>query len=342
MYKLSSFAALVTTALIAIAAETSWSDETVPTASAPPAVQSPTPGIDPASGRYSPPFNRGGYTRWQQPILRPVLPPAYGQSRPYYLPHGQFQPPTATPVENPLSAELKLTQEQLTAESMELDKAHATLEQLQLKLQRSHEAEQALNEKVAAITDKHQAMQARIEELTTKLNSATTTLDQNHQQIASHQQQNNRLTAERNQLRDNLASRDKQLAGEQAERQAATQAIQQAQFANTLSSEQLSTAMVQTETLLNVLTKLNTRLESQMTTLQNDPQDLQQVQSEATEADTQMETHNVTLQHTEQALAVVTAQRDGLLADMATVITERDGLQKDLDACRRKLTRTQE
>jgi septal ring factor EnvC (AmiA/AmiB activator) len=85
--------------------------------------------------------------------------------RPYYPPQRQYRAVPAAPAKNPVSAESKQTQEQLTAKSTELDRAQVTLEQLQLKLQHSREAEHALNEKVAAITGEQQALQAQVAKL---------------------------------------------------------------------------------------------------------------------------------------------------------------------------------
>lgn len=305
MNKLPSFATLVTAALIGIAAESAWSDEATPNGSAVPAMQTPAPETGYVPGWYPPPPNTGGYAQpRQQPSQWPVSPPGYGQLPPYYPPHGQYRAVPAAPAVNPLSAELKQTQEQLRAKSAELDTAIATLEQ-------------------------------------------------HRQQITDDQQQNQMLAAERDRLRDDLDSRDKQLATLQADLQAAMEVIQQAQSENALSSQQLGTAMAQADTLKNELTELNSWLESQKTTLQNaelqtTPQALQQAQSETTapsqllstaeaqaeafnneliELKAQLENQKITLQDTGQALAAVVA--------------ERDGLQKDLAACHRELTRAQ-
>lgn len=163
---MSSIAALVTATSIGIATECAWSDETTPGGSAVPAVQTPVPATNPAAGYYPPPSRRGGYEqRWRQPSQWPAPPAGYGQVRPYYPPQRQYQAAPAAPAKNPVSAESKQTQEQLTAKSTELDTAHATIEQLQLQLQHSLEAERALNEKVAAITGEQQALQAQVTEL---------------------------------------------------------------------------------------------------------------------------------------------------------------------------------
>ena len=78
----------------------------------------------------------------------------------------------------------------------------------------------------------------------------------------------------------------------QADLLAATQTLQQAQSGNTLSSEQLGTAIAQADTLKNVLTEIKTRLESQQTTLQHAgtqtaPQAVQQAPPETTTSEQQ-------------------------------------------------------
>ncbi|MGB5177846.1 MAG: hypothetical protein WBP44_03845 [Gammaproteobacteria bacterium] len=233
----------------------------------------------------------------------------------------------------------------MPSKSTEVDTAQAILEQLQLKLQHSRDAERALDEKVAAITGEQQALQTQVTELMTKLETGNTRLEQLRQQIARKQEQNGTLTAEHERLRSDLASRDKQLATVQAERLATTQTLQQAQSGNTLSSEQLGTAMAQADTLRNVLSDLKTLLESQQTTLQNTglqttaPQAVQLAPPMTTtsgqqpgaagaqvavlnnalnEVKLQLQNQNIRLQDTTQTLAAVVAERDGLQADLAT------------------------
>jgi len=106
-------------------------------------------------------------------------------------------------------------------------------------------------------------------------------------------------TKERDRLRSDLASRDEQLATVQSELQAATQALQQAQAEASTSGQQLGEARSQAEAYNNELTDLKAQLESQKTTVLD----------------------------TEQTLA--------------TVISECDGLQANLAACSLDLTQTQ-
>lgn len=262
MNTLSSFAALVTAALFAIAAGTAWADEAAqnvsaetvwsteaesnepaadvrPDKAAPeesdtPAAQTPAPVTTHVPGRYPPPPAWGGYPQaWQHPSQRPS----------YYLPQGQYRAAPAAPAVNPLSAELNQAREQLAAKSTELDTARATLEQSRLELQQRLEAERVLNEKVADISSEHQVLQARMTELST----------------------------ERDRLRDELAGRDRQQATLQAELQATMEVLLQAQSENTLTGQQLDTAMVQADRLRKTLAELKAWLETQKTTLDNVP-----------------------------------------------------------------------
>ena len=350
MYKSLSINALVAATLIGIAVENAWSDQAMPNGSAAPVTRTAAP----VSG-YQP--------GWHPPPPWPMTPPVYGQQPSFYPPYGQYRAVPTTPAENPLNAELEQTREQLAAKAAELDTANATLEQSHLRLQQSLEAERTLNEKLAIISNEQQALQAHVTE----------------------------LTAERERLRDALASRHKQLAALQTEHQTAMKTLQQAQSGNMLSSQRLDKAMAQADSLKSMLSGLKTRLESQRTTLQNtgrtrttkhdsltsesaspdehlttsqaetpaapqaqagaissDPLlSAARAQAEAsntqlTELKAQMENQKTLLRNTGHTLATVTAERDGLLADMTAVVTERDGLQEQLAACRRELTRARD
>jgi len=309
MNKLSTFSALFTASLITIAAQSAWSDEATPNGSAAPAVQPPVPMAAPAPGWYPPPPNRRGYAQpWQQPPHWAVPPQGYGQLPPRYPARGQSQPVPATPAvaENPLSAELKQTQEQLTASRTELDQTRATLEQLQGKLQHSLEAEQALNENVAAITSEREAMQARVAELNAELDTTTATLGQNRQQIANDQQQTLTLTAERDRLHDELANRDEQLATLNNELQTAREASQQAKSETTTSAEELNAARIQAETFNYELTELKAQLENQESTRLDTEQTLSgerdRLRSDLADRDEQLATLNKELQTARETL----------------------------------------
>jgi outer membrane protein OmpA-like peptidoglycan-associated protein len=294
MQKLLSFAALVTASLITITVENAWSDETAP-------------------GWYPPPPGRGGYVqRWQQPPRWTASPWGYAQVPPGYPPRGGYRVAPGVPpaAQNPLSAELEQTQEQLAAKTSELDEAHATVEQLRTRLEHSLETEQALGQKVMALSSERDTLQAHMTDLTGKLNTTTSALEQHRQQSANDQAQTQALTAERDQLHSDLAARDEQLGSLQAELEAAKQALQQAQTETTTSTQALSDAKAQAETLKSQVADLTAQLESQQT-----------AQSEA-----------------EQAL---TAERDQLHSDLAARDEQLGSLQAELEAATQALQQAQ-
>ena len=332
MKKTSSFAVLVTAALTGIAAENACSHEITPGATAGPAGNTPAYGNGPASGWYPPPPppNARGYAqpRQQQPYW-PARPQGYGQFPPAYPPRGQYRSSPAVPATavNPLSAELKHTQEQLTAKNAELGKVNANLEQLRVILQHRLEAEIALNEKVAAITGEQQAMQARVTELTTELNAATAALQQNRQQLTDNQQQAHELTAERDKLHDDIGNRDEQLATLRAELHTISQALKRAQAEISSSSQQLSDFRAQADASKNERTELQAQLDHRQTALQDVAQKLAGVIAERNKLQAELTTQSEALtqaqaaladDQSEQALATMTAERDKLQAELAT------------------------
>jgi len=132
MNKLSPRNLLVAAALFGIAAESAWSEEATPSVAAAPAEQTASSTTGPAPG-YAPTPNRRGYAQsWRQPPHRPGPPPGYyDHFRPYYPPYRQYRSVPAAPTENPLSAKLKQTQEQLAAKTSELNTANEQLATLQ-------------------------------------------------------------------------------------------------------------------------------------------------------------------------------------------------------------------
>jgi len=152
MNKLSPRNILVAAALIGITAETAWSKEATPSEPAAPVEQTASPGTVNAPVRYPPGPNRGGYAQpWLQPSQWPAPPPGYRQLRPYYPPYGQYRAAPAAPTENPLSVNLKQTQEQLAAKSTELNTANEKLATLQAELLATREAlQQAQTETTVA------------------------------------------------------------------------------------------------------------------------------------------------------------------------------------------------
>jgi hypothetical protein len=226
MNTLTSLAALVAFAVIATMSESVWSDEATEYESAAPAEQILAPTSPVAPGGY-------GQT-WPQPPRWHAPQQFFGRMPPQYPPGQQFQPfppqPATAPAarENPLNAVLKQTQEQLSVKSSELVEAQSMLEQLRGKLQDSLVAEARLTDKVTYNTREQHALRVRVTDLTKTLNAANATLEQQHQLINDLQAQNQTLTAERDQLRSEFASRDKQLTVLQSELQAAMQTLSQA------------------------------------------------------------------------------------------------------------------
>jgi septal ring factor EnvC (AmiA/AmiB activator) len=226
MIKLTTFAALVAIALVATVAESAWSGETTAYESAASAEQTPAPAS---------PVVPGGYAQtWPQPPRWHAPQRIFGRMPPQYPPGQQFQSfppqPAMAPAarENPLNAVLKQTQEQLSAKSSELIEAHSMLEQLRGKLQDSLAAEARLSDKVTYSTREQHALRVRVTDLIKTLNTANATLEQQHQLINDLQAQNQTLMAERDRLRSEFASRDRQLTTLQSELQAAMQTLAQA------------------------------------------------------------------------------------------------------------------
>lgn len=278
MNKLTSFAALVAAALIGSLPESAWSNETPASEPATAAVQTPAPAHGNVPGWYPPP-KPGEPVRTWQPLTRwPAPQQGYGQLPPRYPASRQYPafPPAHVTARaawgNPLSAELKQTQEQLTAKNSELIETHGLLEQLRGQLQDSVATESTLSDKIAYGTREQQALRVRVTELTGTLNTANATLEQQHQLINNHQLQNRQLTAERNQLHSELARRDEQLAALQSELQAATQALAQARSAAGTAGQALSAARARVGTLRDELTRLEAELGHQEARLQSAPQ----------------------------------------------------------------------
>ena len=241
MIKLTTFSALVAVALIATMSENTWSGETTANEPATPAEQTPAPVS---------PVVPGGYAQtWPQPPRWRAPQQIFGRMPPQHPPGQQYQPfpprPATAPAarENPLNAVLKQTQEQLSAKSSELIEAHSMLEQLRGKLQDSLAAEARLTDKVTYCTREQHALRVRVTDLTKTLNAANATLEQQHQLINDLQAQNQTLSAERNQLRSEFASRDKQLAVLQSELQAAMQTLTQAMTRASAARHRVPTGM---------------------------------------------------------------------------------------------------
>jgi len=277
MNKLTIFATLAAAALIGSLPGSAWSEETASNGSPAPAEPTPAPASAVAPGWY-PPAYPGGYAQtWQQAPRWPQQ--GYGQFAPYYPPGGQYQAYPAAPAtapaarENPLSAELKQTQEQLTAKSSELNEARGMLEQLRDELQDSLATEGFLSDKMTYCSREQQALRVRVTELVETLKTSNATLEQQHQLINNHQANNQALTAERDQLHNALASRDEQLATLQSELQSAMQALAQERARAGTADEALSAARAQIGMHRDELSKLEAELEQLESRLQGDPQE---------------------------------------------------------------------
>jgi OOP family OmpA-OmpF porin len=376
MKKFPSFYALVAATILTVASGNTWSEVDSPTGSTAPATQTPAPASGAVPGWYPPAHNQSGYARpWQQRPYRPAHRRGYGQRPRYYSPREQYRTAPATPAitpaaaENPLSAELKRTQEQLTAKSRELDMAHAMLEQLRGKLEESLEIERVLTERMALST---REQQARTSELSAALNTASASMERDQQQITDEQAQNQGLTAERDRLRDELAGRDELHATQQAELQAelqvATKALAQAQAGTSTIEEELDAARAQIETLDNELTTLRADLATQQTEQQNVMQNLteerdqlrsdlagrdeqlatMQSQAEASTSEEELDAARAQIETLTNELAEANAeletwkttqQETGVT--LAAVKGEREGLQADLDGCSQELAQAE-
>ncbi len=241
MNTLTTLTALVAVALIATMSESAWSGETTEYEFAAPAEQTPAPASPVAPGGY-------GQT-WPQPPRWHAPQRIFGRMPPQYPPGQQFQPfpprPAAAPVarENPLNAALQQAQEQLSATSNELAEARGMLEQLRGKLQDSLATEARLTDKVTYNTREQHALRVRVTDLTKTLNAANATLEQQHQLINDLQAQNRTITIERDQLRSEFASRDKQLTVLQSELQAAMQTLSQAMTRASTARHRVPTGM---------------------------------------------------------------------------------------------------
>ncbi len=150
-------------ALIGAASQSARSEEATPTVpavtadqTATPANQTATPGTGHVPGWYPPTPDRRGYAQpWSQPSQWPAPPPGYGQLPPNSPPYGQYRTGPGVPVESPLSATLKQTQDQLAAKSTALD---------------------TTREKLAAQTTELETTREQLTKLQTEFLAATTAL----------------------------------------------------------------------------------------------------------------------------------------------------------------------
>jgi hypothetical protein len=228
---------LVAAVLIGITAESAWSEEATPSEPGAPAEQTASPGTGYVPGRYPPSPNRGGYAQpWQQPSQWTAPPPGYRQLRPYYPPYGQYRAAPAAPTENPLSVNLKQTQEQLAAKSTELNTANEQLATLQAELQATREVlQQAQSENTVAS-----------QQLSTTMEQADTLKNVLTELKARLDAQNTKLLS---------AVQAAAVADDDNVDNAVASGAEQAQFPTTTSAQPGNAASAQTEVRDNELTK---------------------------------------------------------------------------------------
>ena len=183
MNKLSPRNIVIAAALFGIAAESAWSEEATPSAPAAPAVQTAAPGASDTPGYAPATYPRGYERRWQPPPWPERPPGYYDDFRPYYPPYRQYRSAPAAPTENPLSAELKQTQEQLAAKSTELN---TTNEQLAAKSTELNTANEELAEKSTELNTANEqlaTMQAEQQATREALQQAQSEIDAASQQL---------------------------------------------------------------------------------------------------------------------------------------------------------------
>ena len=155
---------VVAVALIGIAAESAWAQEAM---SGGPAVLAASPVTGGVPAYAQAPGWRGYDDYWQPPPWPepppPPPPPFHDRFDPYYPPAPQYRSAPRAPAENPLSAELKQTQQQLTEKGTELDDVNKQLGTLQTEQQVTR---QALKEARAQLAAKITELDSASEQLT--------------------------------------------------------------------------------------------------------------------------------------------------------------------------------
>ena len=170
MNKLSPRHLLVATALFGFAAESAWSEEATSSVPAAPAEQTTAPGAGDVPG-YAP-------TPYWQPPPWPAPPPGYyGHFQPYYAPYPQHRSVPAAPTENPLSAELKQTQDQLAANTSELNTANEQLATLQAEQQATRAALQQAQSETALASEQLSVVMEQMDILNNILTELKARLD---------------------------------------------------------------------------------------------------------------------------------------------------------------------
>jgi outer membrane protein OmpA-like peptidoglycan-associated protein len=333
-----SFVALVTAAVLGIAAGTAWSADTAPKAGG-------------AQGWYPPP-PPGGYAQHWQPQGQQAAQP-YGGS-PYYYPPRQPEQAAARPAaaetttasDDPLAAELAKVKEQLAATKAELEQS-----------EKSHKETRAaaaeLEKKLAGLGREHKALQVRATELAGELKASKATLKQHRQQLTSDQQLIRTLIADRARLRNQVANLDYRLAGLLDDLQNSAQALQQAQSDPAECTKQLGEATAQSVALQNELVELENRLQNGSSMLEQTEQQLDAVTAERDGLNSDLAGCREELTRAEAALKTARAETQaarskgqaapagaaagsaaaGLASQDPAADTDKDGVPDIIDLC---------
>ena len=339
MSRSPSFVALVTAAVLGLAAGTAWSADTAPKASA-------------AQGWYPPPPSGGYAQHWQPHGQQAAQPQPYAGSPYYYSPRqAQQAPAQPAPAEataaadDPLAAELDRVKKQLAA-------TRAELEQSESNHKETRAAAAALEKKLAGLGREHKALQARATELAGELKASKATLKQHRQQLTSDQQLIRTLIADRARLRNQVANLDYRLAGLLDDLQNSAHALQQAQADPAACTQQLGEATAQSVALQNELTEMESRLQNGTTMLEQTEQQLDAVTAERDGLQTDLSGCREELARAEAALKTARAETQaaqskgqaapaaaagsaaaGLASQDPAADTDQDGVPDIIDLC---------
>lgn len=306
------------------------------------------PAGDVGPGWYPPPPGSGWYPAPRQPAPGWNGPPrGYYPMPPRYTPPVQPMQPrqagqqTMTPAENPLSAELKRLQDQLTATRAKLETtqtavltSQAALEALRREQAQGLDQQRLLNEQLVTASAAQATLQARVLELGAALDKANADLQQHQQQLADAEAAQQTLAGTNEQLRGNLASRDQQLATLQQQLDSAANALQTAQAQATNSSEQLAGAQAQSGALQDELETLSKRLQEQQDARLTAEQNLAEMTARSENLQLKLSALSQQPAGTDATLAAAPAPEVALAAlEAAPGDTDGDGVADNVDLC---------
>ena len=172
MNKSSPLHIVVAAALFGIGTENSWSEGAATEAPAAPAEQAAAQETAADPG-YAPTPYQGGYEPYWQPPPRPAPPPGYyGHYPRYYPPYPQYRAAPAAPAENPLSAELKQTQQQLADLQAEQQAIREVMQQAQSEYAKAGEQLSIVIEEMDILYEVLSKLKARLDIQSTSLQGA--------------------------------------------------------------------------------------------------------------------------------------------------------------------------